>query len=531
MKPEIKKIVDLILEKQGFQNNHKSFENENFIYWICNDRYYYDNNQISRDEFVCVQEYSVKFGTLPNVERMRRNMTQAQRDVYDKNFENSYKNSSDPEVSTGTYSRETIIRYSKLYNSLEYYKTSTDIRAPFAKKTRDVIIMRKKHKIFSINNKGYINFANKWLSLKNWNALKYNTGLGEKLMIELMVLMTGKDWVRELSIEDVYMITNKNVRKSNSLQEAFELECGGKPAKNIERILDNDMNSIINLYNVIERNQINYITGFILKNKKMIDLMKSNRHSGNKHVFLIFLYFLCRDNCCEYHVINDYLKMLNKLGKKVNLKISSYTTLKSNHDKASKDILLRESRKGRLRIKKVYPNIKSTKEIEVEKIRTVSRLKEESSRLHHCVVSYKDRINRGECAIYSLSFMGNSYTLELHAKEFVNSKNEKEYKIHANQLRGLFNCDPPLEMKELFLDMCLNSGITSINISFSNSVKNRKKEEKRVKHIGEKILDRFDEYGNFSRVYEDTPIQPENTNINPVMERVMIGYDDEFLPF
>lgn len=134
MKPEIKKIVDLILEKQGFQNNHRSFENENFIYWICNDRYYYDNNQISRDEFICVQEYSVKFGTLPNVERMRRNMTQAQRDLYDKNLENSYKNSSDPEVSTGTYSRETIIRYSKIYNGLEYYKTSTDIRAPFTKK-------------------------------------------------------------------------------------------------------------------------------------------------------------------------------------------------------------------------------------------------------------------------------------------------------------------------------------------------------------------------------------------------------------
>jgi hypothetical protein len=523
MKPEIREIVDLIISGARYAGEFRHFENEHFMYWVFNDRYYYDGNRVSRDEFKCVNDYAIHLGTLPNVERKKRN---AEKPVDDAT-ENKIKSATN--ISTGTSSGESIIRYSKTYDTLEYYKYSTEIRTPHNKKIDRIIAMRKKYKVFSIRNNGYVIFGKKWLSLKNWAALKYQNGLSEELMTNLIHLMIGKDWVRDLDTDNTYMITNKNARKANSLEEAVELECGCKPAKNIERILGGDINEIINLYNLIEPNKINYITSFILKNKKAIELMGKKSYSGCS--YLIFLYFLCRDNRCEFHIINDYVKMLLKLGQKLNLKISSYSTIKANHDKASKEILIREAGKGRLRIKSVYPNIKSIEGLEVEKIRTILRLKEESSKLHHCVITYKDRINRGECAIYSLKFNDNSYTMELQAKSTFDGEKEEKY-LHVNQLRGLFNCDPPIQMKELFIKMCENAGIISANINFSLTDKREKKSERKVINIGEKILDRIDNYGNIERVY-DEPKEEQTPSTNfPQYENLRLGtYENTDLPW
>lgn len=201
----------------------------------------------------------------------------------------------------------------------------------------------------------------------------------------------------------------------------------------------------------------------------------------------------------DSHIVKDYIRMSEQEGQKINLNISSARTIKSRHDEISRAIVERNKDKSRLKVARVYPRIKKAPSMEIELIRSAERLNLESKMLNHCVHSYKSSVNSGKCAIYSLLFGEERYTLEVRAniikptKEDDNS--EEKVELIANQLRGKYNCSPPLEMEKYFREMCNehNLKLPEKTITFvENKPKNKESEsenkKKEVEQIGEEIL-------------------------------------------
>ncbi|MEK6828866.1 MAG: PcfJ domain-containing protein [Nanoarchaeota archaeon] len=542
MKDSIKEIIDTFLEDFKY-NLH--FENEHFIYWIKGD-FFYDNFSVDREEFELIKRYAAYNGTLPCVTRREK---KRDGEKTDDNGDWRYQSYSDARLKTGTYSREYILRYSKTYGALEYYTSYKEVRAGAKNKHNRVLVMNKVEKKFVVTNKGFVRIDKRWLSLKNWYGIQSRCShfINEKLMMLFMTSMLGKkEWIQELkSVDGSILISNKNARKSTSLEDAVNLECGARPAKIFSKIMSDDFsfvyyNHVISLYKLIEPNKIHHITNFIKRNQDRIEdlLYETNKDKGE---FILFLYFLSRDNRCETNEMFDYFKMLRENNMKINLDISSYVTLKARHDELSRKILVRKKVKGgrgRLKVGKVYPDIKSMPELGVEKIKSVQRLNRESEMLHHCVHSYKERINSGECAIYSLLFDEEIYTLQVVAEkinspiiEFNDCVNvvktedrEEKYNLRMVQLRGKHNCNPPEEMRDVLDKMCVKNNILPVSDSRIYFEKVQREKKKEIVQIGEQILLRTDAYGNVQRIFKDNV----PTKIVAVEVR---GYEHEEMPF
>jgi hypothetical protein len=411
--------------------------------------------------------------------------------------------------STNTYSRQRVLRYSKQYENIEFYYYDQDVRATTRNDSGRVVIMSKKRKIFSINDKNYVLINGKrWLSLKNIAGFINKNPITIRLGVMLLNMMLGgdKDWILNLGntanndcMNTSYNISNRSSRFANSLNEAVARECGSPPPKVIMKYFNNDVNNVIKLYNLIEHNKIHYLTNFIKRNHIVLKDLKKNTSYGEVND-LLYYYFLSRDNRCEIHMVSDYMRMLEQVGQKINLNISSYITIKNKHDEISGLILEKNRDKRRLKVSKVYPKIESTPEIEVELIKSADRLNMESQMLHHCVHGYKSSINNGSCAIYSLVYKGERYTLEVNAKrkeipKEVEDSEESNYKYEfkVNQLKGKYNCNPPTSMKEYLEKMCEENELifNNLSVKFFDKVKELKEKEEskvEVEQIGEKIL-------------------------------------------
>lgn len=505
MRKDRKEIIDEFLKTFEYD---KHFETDKFLYWT-KDSYFYDGQEMCREEFQCIKDYAVKYGTLPFLileekDEQRRKVKSGEGITLGIESNRVRKNSS-----TNTYSRQRVLRYSKQYENIEFYYYDQDVRATTRNDSGRVVIMSKKRKVFSINDKNYVLINGKrWLSLKNLAGFINKNPITSKLGIMLLNMMLGgdKDWILNLGnivdndiMHTSYNISNRSSRFANSLNEAVARECGSPPPKLIMKYFNDNVNNVIKLYNLIEHNKIHYLTNFIKRNYIVLKDLKKGTSYGEVND-LLYYYFLSRDNRCEIHMVSDYIRMLEQEGQKINLNISSYITIKNKHDEISGLILAKNRDKRRLKVSKVYPKIKSTPEIEVELIKSADRLNMESQILHHCVHGYKSSINNGSCAIYSLVYKGERYTLEVNAKrkeipKEVEDSEESNYKYEfkVNQLKGKYNCNPPTSMKEHFEKMCKKNELILNNgsIRFFDKVKEpEEKEESKVEveQIGEKIL-------------------------------------------
>lgn len=451
------KIVNEILKNFNYNTY---LDNELFTYWI-DESYVYSGEEFNREEFKAIQKYVVTHGTVP-----------ATRTVIEEGGKTIWlKNDSD---STYGYHHQRVLRYSKTYDTLEMYDFDTSLKSPHKSSSNRIMVLSKRRKILSVNSKNYVLFnGNRWLSLKNWLGF-YHKGRFKVDTVKLLMstMLGGKDWVLNLELEEGHLITNKNARKANSFEEAMELECGAKPAKSLLNFFDK--NDVICLYNLIDPNKIHDITNFIKRNKNHLDVLMKDNYS-NKYSKLLFLYFLGKDNRCEEHTISDYIRMLQEEGGKINLNISSYKTLKRNHDALSAKILAKKrkkTKKKRLKVAKHYPDIKSLPDMKVEQIRSVKRLDHESAILHHCVHGYDAQINRGECCIYSVVHNNQRYTLQINASKVheehevtgasIPKKTEDGefiYEFKIAQLKGKYNCNAPESIRKSLELMCKNHDI------------------------------------------------------------------------
>lgn len=490
MTKEKKVIVDEVLKKFKY-NEH--FETEHFIYWVKSS-FTYDGESVDRDVYIAASDYAIKHGELPSCNLKERLFNS-------RGLQEDYVNTKDSlglytkkrNVTTNTYSSEVILRYSKTYDSLELYGVKSDIKSPVTRKSERVLCMKKRVKFFSINSNGFVLISGRrWLSLKNWGSISFDDNtvyklFTDKLIKKLIQLNIRTEWIKSLPVENI-VISNKNARSSSSLFEAIEKECGIKVVKTIGMAFGDNANSIIGLHKIIDSNYIHKITNFIKENRVILKKIFKPGDPGSYKVILYF-YFLVKDNRLEKDLFFDYINMLEEEGLKINLNISSYNTIRKNHDRLSEEILKKANSSTKLKIDKVFPVIESSKNINFELIKSVARLNTESVILHHCVHSYKDRVSRGQSAIYSIVYNNSRYTLELSVDEV----GEKKI-VYANQLRGLYNSLAPIEIKEELIEVLDNNGVEFNDkiVSFQkNEFKSRSiAENESFKQIGAAILDK-----------------------------------------
>lgn len=499
MTEEKKELVDEILKQ--FKHD-RELETKDFLYWI-QEVYVYNGKEVGREHFIKIKDYAIKHGTLPFIkiqDKIDKIQDKTKKlDAYSLKCREERKY-----TDTGTHSHQRILRYSKKYDNLEMYDYDVRVRATTRNDSYRILCMPKRSKTFSINDKNYVLiYGNRWLSLKNWSGFANNVYFMTPEVVKMMMnLMLGnKDWIKDLEVESVY-ISNKNSRKAKSLDHAVELECGSKPPKIIKRFFKNNINDILHFYQFIEPNQIHYITNFIKRNIKNLEkILKTHSYVHDLPGGIIYLYYLTKDTRLINNkgMVKDYLRMLAQEGGKINLKISSYKNIKAKHDELSDKILKRSRDKTRLKVAKFYPKIDSIPgAVDVELIKSADRLNIESEILHHCVHSYKTNINSGLCAIYSLVHDEERYTLEVRAVKKNKESEEEEFDFVVSQLKGKYNCSPPVGMKKYIDMMCENHELKLPEGSIHFQDKVKKKEnitpvivngEPKIEQIGEAVLD------------------------------------------
>jgi len=304
----------------------------------------------------------------------------------------------------------------------------------------------------------------------------------------MSTMLGDKDWVHQLEVKE-YKIPNKVSRKANSIDHLVEIIGGNRPLKLFKKVFKN-IEDLIDITRVVESNQSHMIINFIRQNKEILNELINDLPFTPVGVAydIIYYYFVSKDNRCDKQVVQDYCKMLISQGMKINLNLSSFTSIKNKHDELSRYIIANSSGGEKLKVSKKFKPLKSTEEIEVEMITTSKRLDDESLALHHCVHSYKQDINTGKCAIYSIKYDNKSYTLQLSANQ--NSEGKTDYIIQ--QLKGSRNCNPPIEMRPALEKMIEDNGLVPIEhsyIYFGNKEKSKNKTI--VQQIGTKVLEKI----------------------------------------
>lgn len=143
----------------------------------------------------------------------------------------------------------------------------------------------------------------------------------------------------------------------------------------------------------------------------------------------------------QINLLRDTLKMAKILDEKVNCSWST-KRLRQEHDDFTKrinDIIFIGSDR-QMKINKVY--IKFAEHSGFELIRTTKEIAYEGKKQNHCVGTYVNKVENGNCAIYRV----NGHTLELNTKW---EKDSQKSLLSIGQLRGYANSNPPSELKHM----------------------------------------------------------------------------------
>lgn len=142
----------------------------------------------------------------------------------------------------------------------------------------------------------------------------------------------------------------------------------------------------------------------------------------------------------DRQVINDYIKMIITLNRKINMKTTSFSKLKVAHNELVNPYMKKMAHKrhcAKMTIPRnsVFRKIKLPDNFEI--IKTGNRLYLEGVTMHHCVYSYLHSVNKGKCIIAHLVYENIPYTLEIRYSY-------KKYK--CVQMHGIWDSIAPPEV-------------------------------------------------------------------------------------
>lgn len=148
---------------------------------------------------------------------------------------------------------------------------------------------------------------------------------------------------------------------------------------------------------------------------------------------------MCFNDGGHSWLVEDWMRDHYELDKKLSLKISSVKRMRDEHNKLSRARILKGVKQ--VKMHKLYKDLFKDFTIPVEEVNSKKRLLQESIEQEHCVATYADRINRGDCGIFSMVFKDVRYTLEVNKL------------LNMVQLQGFRNGreghNPPQELRDM----------------------------------------------------------------------------------
>ena len=143
----------------------------------------------------------------------------------------------------------------------------------------------------------------------------------------------------------------------------------------------------------------------------------------------------------QISLFRDTVKMAKILDEKVNCSWSN-KRLRQEHDNFTKkinDIIFIGSDR-QMKINNIYLDFAEHSGFEI--IRTTKEIAYEGKKQNHCVGTYVNKVEHGNCGIYRI----NNHTLELNTKY---DKSSRTSLLVIGQLRGYSNSNPPKELSNM----------------------------------------------------------------------------------
>jgi len=270
-------------------------------------------------------------------------------------------------------------------------------------------------------------------------ALDYkNNQVNSRLPNLLYSLHPNNEWVRAVSTTSLFYPgpneSSKNMsgpvfRTFTSYRQFWEHQIRNKYIPNIS------IKTMLNLKADLTKEEI-----LVFINREDIQKILVEDPFGTYNFFSLYKQALhANSESPHINAVHDCVRMARVLREPIKLKIKSWAKMVEWHEKLRKRYLLRDLED--IQVDPVYPTLTADCSYVIEKIETKERLAKEAIELHHCVNSYTDRINSGDCAIYSILDGKQRYTAEVVHEN-------QQFKL--NQLRGNCNSAPPTELEEFF---------------------------------------------------------------------------------
>lgn len=310
-----------------------------------------------------------------------------------------------------------------------------------------------------------------WLSLSNINKFPFNYfGLilsPDQNQISKKLLFNNKknEWCEnhlEIKRERITPVLSKknNFTKSiygscSSLQQFInKIKTIDEPLSH-KQFKDLSFDDIYEIMSVapIFKNPINYIDNF-KELKKIGDIVYS-----------------------EYKTyLDDLIKMANDVGQKINFSLNK-DNIKEQHDRMLLDNLDKMKAK-QIHVDDKYLILEKYLPKQFKMIKDGKELLFEGLTQKHCVNSYSDNINRGQCCILTTEYDEKRYTAEItFGRSWLSDDNQDIYRI--NQFKGYANSSVPRELMSKLQDV-----INKVN----------KKEKKYISKIKGSFDDPFGEH-------------------------------------
>ena len=210
--------------------------------------------------------------------------------------------------------------------------------------------------------------------------------------------------------------------------------------------------NLLDLYKSIkDYNEINKVCQFIAANS---DVVKEYMYDG-KMISLpnLLSHMLFGDGTYSWLVSDSMRDCISLKERTLSLKVTSLKRWQDEHRKAT----ARRMAKGisEIKVDKKYTNALDGLEYPYELISTKDRLIQESTELGHCVATYANKINSGDCGIFSVEYEGKRYTLEVKANQF-----DKGIAYVPIQFKGLYNCAVPDVLLKTVCDLLYKNSDT-----------------------------------------------------------------------
>ena len=240
-------------------------------------------------------------------------------------------------------------------------------------------------------------------------------------------------------------------------------------------------NSVINhkLYNL--NDALRYLYKSPIKVAKIVseNLQQHTRGGISKSWKLMLPYLTNSENIriemIKHHLFPDTVRMAKTLNKKVNCSWS-LKRLELEHNKWSKEItltILRCEPLENLTVAKIYREFAEFSGFKL--LVTNKDMMYEGMIQNHCVATYIQRVNRGDCAIFHIQ----GYTLELC---FGNQDyySVKPKKLYISQFRGHKNINAPVELFNM-----VDNKIADFMIERKDSIEQLLETKNEVAHAAE----------------------------------------------